>query len=130
MKKIFAITLLFAGITLVFFITFQSWSAKGLENSSLTKVPSALPDSVMKLCQKSCMNCHSNTGSGFAKSVVNFNKWETYTPAKQADKASRICNSITRGSMPPKGFRKNYPNMLPTEKEINMICAWAKTLQK
>lgn len=130
MKKVFAIIAIVAGIGLVFAITFQTQQARGLQSASVSIMAPVMPDSVMKIFKKSCMDCHSNDGSGMAKGKVNFDKWETYTPEKQASKAKDICEEVTKVSMPPKGFRKNNPDLVPTEADIKTICAWAQTFQK
>jgi len=89
-----------------------------------------LPDSILKFAQKSCMTCHANDGNGMAKAHLNFDKWDSYGEKKWAGKAQDICNIITKGKMPPKSFRENNPDAVPTDKDIKMVCAWAAALQK
>ena len=90
----------------------------------------ALPDSIMKIVKVSCMDCHSDYGSMMAKSKLNFSAWESYKVDKQCDKANAACKILTKGSMPPKGFRAKNPNAVPTQAQINTICNWAKALTK
>ncbi len=130
MKKVFAIIAFIAGIALVLAITFQTQEARGLKTTSFSKPVPSIPDSVMKIFQKSCIDCHSSDGSGMAKGKVNFDKWQTYSPEKQTSKAKDICEEVTKVSMPPKGFRKNNPDLVPTEAEIKIICVWSQTFQK
>jgi hypothetical protein len=65
-----------------------------------------------------------------AKGKVNFSKWSTYDAEKQSKKANAICKELTKGDMPPKKWRANNPNDVPTQAEVDMICRWAKSLQK
>lgn len=88
----------------------------------------ALPDSVLKIVQRACMDCHADDGNGMARSHVNFSKWNDYTAEKQADKAKNMCKELTKGGMPTKGWRKNNPDAVPTKAEIDIICRWSTTL--
>jgi len=89
-----------------------------------------MPDSVRKIFQKACYDCHSNDGSSMAKSHVNFSSWDSYSSDKQASKASSICEVMQKAKMPPKGFTKNNPDRTPSEKEVKIVCDWAEKLQK
>ena len=89
-----------------------------------------LADSVLKIVKVSCMECHGDGGNGMASAHVNFSKWTSYKPEKQAAKANDICKIITKGSMPPKRYRDSNPSAVPTPAQIATICNWAKTLNK
>jgi len=89
-----------------------------------------LADSVMKIVKVSCMDCHGDGGNGMACSRVNFSKWSSYKPDKQAAKANDVCKIMTKGSMPPKRYCANHPGAVPTQAQINAICKWAKALNK
>lgn len=89
-----------------------------------------LPDSVAKLVQKSCLDCHGEDGNGMAKSHVNFGKWNTYDVKKQASKASDMSKQLSKSSMPPGKWRKNNPDNVPTEKDVKLIQNWAAALNK
>jgi cytochrome c5 len=89
-----------------------------------------LPDDVGKIFKNSCMACHGEGGKGMAMSHVNFSKWSEYTPEKQASKAESICKVVTKGSMPPKSFKKDHPEFVPTEAQIKSICDWSASLNK
>ena len=90
----------------------------------MTPAPAAIPDSVYAVFDKSCVNCHSDDGSGLAKGKVNFDKWNSYSSQKQVETARDIVNVMTKGSMPPGGFRKNNPDKVPTEADLKLINAW------
>jgi hypothetical protein len=89
-----------------------------------------LADSVMKIVKVSCMDCHADGGNGMACAHLNFSKWTSYKPEKQAAKANDICKVITKGSMPPGKFRSANPDAVPTPAQITVICNWGKSLNK
>ncbi len=90
----------------------------------------ALPDSIQQFVQKACMDCHSNDGSSMARGKVNFSKWETYDISKQAKKANEMAKELLKGDMPPKKWRTNNPEKVPTAVETEMVVKWAKSYQK
>jgi hypothetical protein len=89
-----------------------------------------LADSIMKIVKVSCMDCHADGGNGMACAHVNFSKWSSYPADKQAAKANDICKMVTKGAMPPKKYRSNNPDAVPTQAQVNTICNWAKALSK
>jgi hypothetical protein len=68
-------------------------------------------------------------GNQMALTHVNLSKWDGLTPEKQVSKASAMSNMISKGKMPPKGFKKDFPDKVPTEADVKVIADWAKTLQ-
>jgi len=124
MKKFFAIAVSFCMIAfIVIMIAMPSRAVSPLKSSP--SMTSSIPDSVSKILEKSCFPCHSDPGKSMAMSKLNFDKWESYTPEKKADKAKAMCKKVTKGSMPPKSFRSNNPEKVPTEAEVQVICNWA-----
>jgi len=116
------------GIIFMLAFAFQPGIVSG---SKLGSAGSAsLPDSIMKIVQKSCITCHANDGNGMAKMHVNFDNWDSYGEKKQPSKAEAMCNMLTKGKMPPKSFKESNPDAVPTEKEIKTICAWAESIKK
>jgi cytochrome c553 len=89
-----------------------------------------LADSIMKIVKVSCMDCHGDGGNGMACAHVNFSKWSSYKPEKQAAKANDVCKMLTKGAMPPKKYRANNPDAIPTQAQITTIYNWAKSLNK
>jgi uncharacterized membrane protein len=88
----------------------------------------AIPDGVMKIAEKSCIKCHAEPGNSMALAHVNLSKWDKYSPDKQAAKAKAMCKMVTKGKMPPKNFRKEHPDGVPTKEEIKTICDWAQSI--
>ena len=88
----------------------------------------AIPDSLFKIFQNSCMACHATGANPFAASKVNFTDWQKYNASKQASKASAICKVISKGTMPPKSYVTSNPNSVITPKQSTDICNWATSL--
>jgi len=127
MKK----TYLFIGLAVTIFISaacILSPSKPAADKSVASATLVAIPDDVNAVFKASCMPCHAEGGKNMAMSMVNFSKWEEYTTDKQAKKASKICDAVTKGSMPPKGFRESNPDAVLTKDKKEMICKWSATL--
>ncbi len=122
MKKSLIATLALLAVVLIAATAFSP-SGKGP-----SKAPKGIPDSIFTVLDKSCTHCHVTDGNGMAKSHVNFDNWDTYDAKKQASKAQAICKEMTKGAMPPGGFRKSNPDLVPTDADIRKVCAWANTL--
>jgi mono/diheme cytochrome c family protein len=112
-------------VFVVVLITAAAFTPSGKSGSP---APKGMPDSVFAVFQKSCITCHANDGNGMAKSHVNFDNWDSYTAEKQASKATDICKQLSKGSMPPGGFRKNNPDLIPTAADVKKVCDWAHSL--
>jgi len=130
MKKVFTFLTIAMGFVFLTALTFHTPNNQGLKNAVFSASTSGIPDTIMKVFQNSCMDCHCDDASGFAKGKVNFDKWGSYSPEKQAAKAKDICEEVTKNSMPPKGFRKNFPDRVPSDGDVKLICSWANTFQK
>jgi len=130
MKNILAITLFVAVIGLIVSMAAMPSRAINTAASSDPSVETSVPDSVGSIFEKSCYPCHSAPGKSMAMSKLNFDKWDSYKPEKQADKAEDICEEVTKGGMPPKSFKTNNPDKAPTEAEIKILCNWAATFPK
>ena len=88
-----------------------------------------IPAVVVKIADKSCVKCHSEPGDFMALGHLNLSQWDKYSPEKQAAKAKSMCNMVSKDKMPPKKFRENHPDGVPTTEEIKTICDWAESLQ-
>ncbi len=129
MKK-FKLLLIASGILLVI-IVFVSQVNSSVRNTSFSSYSYVFPDSVKVILEKSCFSCHSNAGTnGFAKKVLNFDKWDTYQPNDQTKYKTKICDKVTADKMPPSGYIKKNPQLKLTEKEKTTLCDWAKPANK
>jgi hypothetical protein len=130
MKKIALISLIAMSVVFAIVLLVNPKTATGSGSPNPAGPGTELPDSVMKFVQKTCMDCHADDGNGMAKGKVNFSKWSTYDADKQAKKAEAICKELTKSAMPPKKWRANNPNDVPTQAQVDMVCRWAKSLKK
>jgi len=89
----------------------------------------SIPDSINKIFQVSCMQCHGSNGNILPRTKLDFSKWAEYGAAKEAEKASNICSQLSEGFMPPKSIRKSKPELIPSTEQIRLICKWAESLK-
>jgi cytochrome c5 len=118
----------FAAMAVVAALIFLT--AVSFRPATVPQAPKGIPDSVYAVFSKSCIACHADDGNGMAKSKVNFDKWDTYSPEKQAGKAEAISKMLNKGAMPPSGFRRENPDLVPKAADVAKVSAWATSLQK
>jgi len=128
MKKIY----FFLTVSLLLMIVALSLKPEVAVSQSNTKsmVTTSIPDDVNTIFKNSCVGCHGEGGKAMAMSHLNFSKWNEYSPEKQASKAEDICKVLTKGKMPPKGYRTSHPDLVPTEAQVKTICDWSASLNK
>jgi hypothetical protein len=90
----------------------------------------AIPDSINRISQTSCMPCHGSEGRPTPQAKLNFSKWNEYDEATKEEKASKICSAISEGTMPPKFIRESKPELIPSKKQTELICKWAESLKQ
>jgi mono/diheme cytochrome c family protein len=130
MKKLFLLIVVSFGLLAGLMLLFAPRQAVGVKYQQAEGTMQSIPDSVLKVFQKSCIDCHADDGNSMAKSKLNFSKWESYDAAKKVKKAQGICEEMKKGSMPTKGFRKNNPDRIPTGAEIDLVCKWVASIEK
>jgi hypothetical protein len=123
MKKLTFISALIAGVFSVASLVNSPLSAQTVQKTK------PVPDNVLMIANKSCVNCHAEPGKKMALAHVNLTKWDGYAAQKQASKAKKMCKMVTRGKMPPKSFKKENPGFLVTNDEIKTICDWSASIQ-
>ena len=130
MKNIFAFFTAILMLAVTASVLLAPTTAISSSTTLNTPAISSIPDSIATILEKSCYPCHSSPASGMAMMKLNFDKWDTYGPEKQADKAKGICKKVTAGKMPTSSFRKNNPDKIPSEKETKILCNWANSFEK
>ena len=130
MKKIALLSIVTMSIVIAIVLVFNPQTATGSKKTNVAGPGIAMPDSIHKMVQRACMDCHADDGNFMAKGKVNFSVWDKYDSDKQASKAQAICKVLTKGSMPQKKWCVNNPNDVPTQAEKDMVCKWANSLQK
>lgn len=104
-----------------------------------------IPAPVKKKIVDACYDCHSNrTKYPFynrvapvswllanhikeGKEHLNFSEWASYEKKKQIKLLSEICDEISSGEMPLKGYVFMHSRAVINEKEIEEICRWTET---
>ncbi len=129
MKKVTFMLFIVPVIVAAALMVFKPCTVSGSEDRLFPDPSTTIPDSVFSVFQKSCMDCHSDDGSAMARGKVNFSKWETYDAAKKVKKAGAICEELSDGSMPPKGWKKNNPDDVPSQTEVTRVCNWVKSIK-
>jgi hypothetical protein len=130
MKQILAFSLFVFTVTIIVTMIMLPAHAVSSNDNKNPSMSLAIPDSVTAILEKSCFPCHSAPGNGMAMMKLDFDKWDTYKPEKQADKAAAMCKKLTKGSMPPSKFRSSNPDKVPTQADVDFICKWAASLEK
>ena len=130
MKKIALVSLIAMSVMFAVVLVFSPQTVIGSKKSSVAGPGTALPDSIHKMVQRACMDCHADDGNFMAKGKINFSAWEKYDSEKQIDKAKAMCKVLTKGSMPQKKWCANNPKDVPTQAEKDMVCKWAAGLEK
>jgi uncharacterized membrane protein len=130
MKKIMFLFFLAISISLALILVLNPQPVNGSKYTAPALPGTELPDSVMKVVKKACMDCHADDGNFMAKGKVNFSTWGSYDDQKQMKKAASICKQLTKSSMPPKKWCANNLEAVPTQAEKDVICRWANSLQK
>lgn len=130
MKKAAFLSLIAMSVVFAFVFMFNPQTVIGSKKTMSAESGTVLPDSILKFVQRACMDCHADDGSAMARGKINFSKWDTYSAEKQSSKGQSICKDITKSAMPPKKWQTNNPTAVPTQAEVDMVCRWAKSLQK
>jgi hypothetical protein len=90
----------------------------------------SIPDDISTILRNSCYSCHGNNTRIIPMAKLNFLRWDEYGDEVQAVKATRICASVTEGTMPPKSSRKSNPELIPGTEQILKICGWSESFER
>jgi len=127
MKKIIMYSLVLVGVLVLTKLLAGPSLTQNFQNGGDDK--KQLPPEVISIVEKSCYSCHANPAKGLPLSLLNFSKWNELSAKKQASKAKSICNLVSKGKMPPKGFLEKHPEATLTKDEIKVLCDWAESLK-
>jgi len=102
-----------------------------------------VPDTVMKVLQKSCYDCHSNHTNypwyhtiqpiGFwlddhvneGKRELNFSEYNTFKPKRQYKKLKKISKEIKEHGMPLSSYTFIHHDAVLSESQAQLIINWA-----
>jgi hypothetical protein len=119
-------TIISAGAIIISVCIASPMKAQGVQKEAEKSKP--VPAAVTAILEKSCIGCHSDEGSTFAKMHVNFTEWNEYSVEEQKSIGQDIVKIVTKGKMPPKKFLKNYPELKLTAAETKTVSNWAGQL--
>jgi len=125
MKTIIRYKSLFCMTAVIFIFA----SVQNISCQIVKEQTSPIPENINNIIKVSCLNCHGSNGKLLALAKLNLSKWDEYTAAEKAKKASVICSEVTEGKMPPKSVRKSNPELILTKEQTELICKWAESLR-
>jgi hypothetical protein len=121
-KTIFPIMLMIAAALAVMAFTFPSVKTV---NPPQDKPASVFPDTIQKIFESSCFDCHSDAASNAkAKMKLNFSKWSELTDAKKVGKMEGISEVIKSGDMPPGKYVEKFPDKALTMEQKDVVNKW------
>ena len=127
MKKSIGVSFAVLGIVFLTSMIMNNSSAQSSQKTGIVSKP--ISPAVMKIAERSCLKCHAEGGNEMAMMHLNLSNWDKFSPEKQAGKAKDMCKMISKGKMPPKGFKENNPGAAPTKDEAKIICDWATSIR-
>jgi hypothetical protein len=107
-----------------------------------------MPDSVQRILQKACYDCHSNNTRypwynniqpvawwlhhhiNEGKSELNFSEFGSRAPEKQVKKLKKITEAVQQGWMPLSSYTWIHKDAILTDAEKNLIIDWASNLSQ
>lgn len=126
-KLIFSSILLIATVLAVMAFNYPSLSVSGKNiNPPQEKVIRVFPDTVQKVLETSCFDCHGATSSNTkALAKIDFSKWNDLPAAKKIGKLQDVIDVVNKGDMPPLKYVTNYPDRAPGKEQKDIIIKWA-----
>ena len=103
-----------------------------------------MPSSVKKTLVNACYDCHSDKtrypvygkvapvswilGRHIreGKEQLNFSRWASYDRKTRIKLLTAVCDEITTGEMPLKGYVYMHSRAVLNEKQIEEICQWTE----
>ena len=116
-----------------------------LEATVFNSTQTHLPATVAPVLQRACRDCHSNetvwpwyshipplslmiehdVKAGRAK--FNFSPWLSGSVQPTRNQMEEICDAVSDGSMPPKGYRLMHGDARLSEAEVDTLCKWPES---
>lgn len=145
LKKILKITalVLVLGLIVIQFFAIDKTNPPVNEGETL-EATVAVPADVSQILSRSCNDCHSHKTiypwyahvqpSGWflrdhidhARSHLNFSKFGTYEPKKQAKKLEEICEEVESEAMPLPSYLWIHGDAVLSKSDAATLCSWAK----
>lgn len=120
----------------------SSKASVNLEATGFSNAPTHLPATVAPVLQRACRDCHSNqtiwpwyshippmsfmiehdVNAGRAK--FNFSPWVSGSVTPTHNQMAEICDAVSDGSMPLRGYRLMHRDARLSEEDVNALCKW------
>ena len=101
----------------------------GNDVNNIRKSNIEMPADVKAVVDKACYGCHhkeSRNEKGRAK--LSWDGLDDLSKAKQVASMERIIEVIKEDAMPPKKFKENYPDNVPSKDELKKVTDWANAV--
>jgi hypothetical protein len=140
--------LILAGIVIIAFVVIQFFQPERntfhLTGKDFIDPQQGIPCDIGKMIKTSCYDCHSNNTaypwygrvapvswllSGHiadGKQELNFSDWGDLSSRKRINAMHDICEVITEGSMPLKGYTLIHRETRLSQSQIDRICQWTR----
>lgn len=90
-----------------------------------------MPDDVKAVIDKSCYGCHhKDSRNEKGKAKLQWDNLDELSKAKQVATMEGIIDVLKEDAMPPKKFKENYPDNIPSKEEIDKLIDWANDQAK
>ena len=104
-----------------------------------------VPRPVVKILERSCMDCHSNgtrvpwyghvapaswlmaRDVAHARQAMNLSAWGASKPAVQVALAAAACADVKGGRMPKPQYLLLHPEARLSQADVEVVCGWQKT---
>jgi hypothetical protein len=115
---------LFPGILILFlFVTIVVFASDKPTAENSPKIP----ENVKAIIDKSCFGCHNTSSRNEdAKEDLDFKKLDGLSFIKKISAYKHIGEVVEENEMPPKRFLEKKPEKKLTDKEKEILIAWAK----
>jgi Haem-binding domain len=140
-SAIFATALAIGGLS----VESSSKASVNLEGLGFSNAQTHLPATVAPVLERACRDCHSNqtvwpwyshippvslmiehdVNAGRAK--FNFSPWVSGSVTPTRNQMAEICDAVSDGSMPPKGYRLMHREARLSEADVNTLCQWPES---
>jgi len=126
-KLILPVIVLFAAVLAVKAFNFPDPTPSGNQiNPQQENVVQIFPDTVQKVLETSCYDCHGDASSNDkALAKIDFSKWNDLKKGQKYGKMQDIIDMLKKGDMPPAKYVAKYPDRAPGQAQKDIIIKWA-----
>ena len=94
--------------------------------NNIRKSKIEMPADVKAVVDKSCFGCHHKESQNEkGRTKLSWDGLDDLSKAKQVAAMEAIIGVIKEDVMPPKKFKENYPDNVPSKDELKKVSDWA-----